>query len=128
MTIDEDNFMKRFSCSENLRHERSNILHFVKRGDNDRDGQIRCRHVRRRSPLRVEIARLPGVEPLFNISRGRGSVLSLGNRHLRARYCDLLGAAGSPRSMARCFSILKLLAIRLLSYTWSEFVLTVQVR
>src|SRR5260370_39827943 len=90
MTIDEDNFMKRFSCSENLRHERSNILHFVKRWDNDRDGQIRCRHVRRTSPLRVEIARLAGVEPPFNISRGRVSVLSLENRHLRARYCGLL--------------------------------------
>src|SRR6267378_2050134 len=127
MTIDEDNFMKRFSCSENLRHERSNILHFVQRGDNDRDGQIRCRHVRRRSPLRVEITRLAGVEPPFNISRGRVSVLSLGNRHLRTRYCDLC-AAGSPRSMARCFSILKLLAITLLSHTWTEFALTVPVR
>src|ERR1700730_12550388 len=128
MTIDEDNFMKRFSCSENLRHERSNILHFVTRGDNERDGQIRCRHVRRRSPLWVEITRLVGVEPPFNISRGRVSVLSLGNRHLRAQYCDLLRAAGSPRSVARCFSILKLLAVTLLSHTWSEFALTVQVR
>src|SRR6266446_3040517 len=100
MTIDEDNFMKRFSCSENLRHERSNILHFVKRGDNDRDGQIRCGHVRRTSPLRVEMARVAVVEPPFNISRGRVSALSLGTRRLRARYCDLLGAAGSPRSVA----------------------------
>jgi hypothetical protein len=56
------------SARQESQSEWSNISHFIMVWDNDRNGQMRHRHVRRRITS-AEVATLTGVEPAFNISQ-----------------------------------------------------------